>query len=88
MSHRRTSSYVQLTDRPSRFKEVECSLLSPPPQPFPTRNFYQGFRDIVSTSASYEYLHENPASPIYGIDHVKYVLLQILLVGRLSWNFR
>jgi hypothetical protein len=27
-------------------------------------------------------------SPIDGIDHIRYALSQILLVGRLDWNFR
>jgi hypothetical protein len=91
-SHRAKISSVQLTNRPSKFNEVEwsdapqlCQLcqLCQLRHLFPMKNFDQPFKNIISTSEWYEYFSENPASRNYRIDLIRDVLSRILLVKQL-----
>jgi hypothetical protein len=52
------------------------------------KNFYQAFKNIVSTSGRYKHFSENPASGNYDIDLIGYVLSLVLIVKRLVKNYR
>jgi hypothetical protein len=86
-SHRSKSTSVSLTNRWSKFSDVESPHAPQLRQPFLMHNLCQAFKNIISTSGWYENFSENPASRDYDVEFMRYVLSRILFVNRLVQNW-
>jgi hypothetical protein len=87
-SHRRKTSYVELTHGPSQNKLIKWPLPPRPRQPFLTTNFCQRFSNIVSASESLAHFSESPVSTIYNGERIRSVSWLILRGGLPVKTFR